>query len=65
MSQERLADLAGVHRTYLNSVELGKRNVSLINIELAMSRVVEEVDVQRNLAGSSRRPSTRFRESND
>jgi transcriptional regulator with XRE-family HTH domain len=33
VSQEKLADLAGLHRTYVSSVELGKRNVSLINIE--------------------------------
>lgn len=33
ISQEKLADLAGLHRTYVSSVELGKRNVSLINIE--------------------------------
>jgi transcriptional regulator with XRE-family HTH domain len=33
LSQERLADLAGLHRTYVSSVERGKRNVSLVNIE--------------------------------
>lgn len=33
ISQEKLADLAGVHRTYVSSVERGKRNVSLVNIE--------------------------------
>jgi len=32
LSQERLADLAGVHRTYLSSLERGERNVSLDNI---------------------------------
>lgn len=32
LSQERLADLAGVHRTYLGDIERGLRNVSLINI---------------------------------
>jgi transcriptional regulator with XRE-family HTH domain len=33
VSQEKLADLAGLHRTYVSSVELGKRNISLVNIE--------------------------------
>jgi transcriptional regulator with XRE-family HTH domain len=33
VSQERLAELAGLHRTYVSSVERGQRNVSLINIE--------------------------------
>lgn len=31
-SQERLAERAGVHRTYLSSLERGERNVSLDNI---------------------------------
>ncbi len=33
MSQEELADRCGLHRTYISDVELGKRNISLENIE--------------------------------
>ncbi len=33
MSQERLADLSELHRTYISDIELGKRNVSIDNIE--------------------------------
>lgn len=33
ISQEELALRAQLHRTYISSIELGKRNVSLLNIE--------------------------------
>lgn len=33
ISQEELADLAGLDRTYVTSVECGKRNISIVNIE--------------------------------
>lgn len=32
LSQERLAELAAVHRTYVSSLERGERNVGLDNI---------------------------------
>lgn len=33
VSQEKLAAQAGLHRTYVSSVERGERNISLVNIE--------------------------------
>ena len=33
ISQEKLAEIAGIDRTYLASVENGKRNISIVNIE--------------------------------
>jgi transcriptional regulator with XRE-family HTH domain len=33
ISQEKLAELAGLHRTYVSSVERGSRNISLVNID--------------------------------
>lgn len=40
LSQEDLAELAGMHRTYLSSVERGQRNVSLDNI-IAIARALK------------------------
>ena len=34
LSQEELADRAGLHRTYISSIERSERNVSLENIFL-------------------------------
>ena len=33
ISQEELADRCDLHRTYISDIELGKRNLSLENIE--------------------------------
>ncbi|EKD96011.1 MAG: transcriptional regulator, XRE family [uncultured bacterium] len=33
LTQEGLADLAGMHFTYIGQIERGKRNPSLINLE--------------------------------
>lgn len=33
LSQEKLAELAGVHRTYIGMIERAEKNITLINIE--------------------------------
>ena len=33
ISQEELADMVGLDRTYITSVECGKRNISIVNVE--------------------------------
>lgn len=52
LSQERLADLAGVHRTYLSSLELGQRNIGLDNI-LALAAALEVPPAQLFAAWST------------
>lgn len=32
ISQEKLAELTGLHRTYISEIERGTRNLSLLNI---------------------------------
>ena len=41
ISQEKLGELAGLHRTYVSSVERGQRNISLLNI----ARLAKALDV--------------------
>lgn len=51
ISQERLADLAGLHRTYVSGVERGERNISLVNIErLAIALDVAMSDLMPDAA---------------
>ena len=33
ISQEELADKAEIHRTYIASLEVGKRNISIVTLE--------------------------------
>lgn len=51
ISQEQLADLCGLHRTYISDIELGTRNVSLENIDrialslnVSLSEFFQEVE---------------------
>jgi transcriptional regulator with XRE-family HTH domain len=54
LSQEALGGLAGLHSTYVGSVERGERNVSIDNMErLASALGVDVVDLLRT--GEDRR----------
>ncbi|WP_267882429.1 helix-turn-helix domain-containing protein [Streptomyces sp. NRRL F-5065] len=54
LSQESLAELAGLHRTYVGSVERGERNVSLVNIHrLARALNVAPAELLLNGEGGS------------
>lgn len=51
ISQEKLAELAAIHRTYVSGIERGERNVSLINIRriadalnISVSKLMEGID---------------------
>ena len=49
LSQEALADLAGLHRTYVGAVERGERNVSIDNMErLAFALGCELTDLLKD-----------------
>jgi transcriptional regulator with XRE-family HTH domain len=42
MSQETFAEVLGVHRTYMGSVERGERNLTLQSVERLAAQIDEE-----------------------
>jgi transcriptional regulator with XRE-family HTH domain len=44
LSQEKLAELAGIDRSYMGGIERGEHNVSLINIKAIANALKESVE---------------------
>lgn len=43
ISQEELAELSGLHRTYISDMERGRRNVALENIEKVANALGQDI----------------------
>jgi len=51
MSQEVLAALAGLNRNYVNQVEAGRRNISIVNlVKLAEALGIDVTSVVRGIS---------------
>jgi len=53
ISQEDLADLADLHRTYISDIERGSRNVSLVNlVRLAQALKITPAELLKPLGNA-------------
>ena len=49
LSQEQLADLANLHRTYIGMIERGEKNITLVNIEKISRALDTKISTLLNL----------------
>ena len=53
LSQEEFADICGLHRTYMGSIERGERNLTIVSILTVAQHL--EMTVSKLLSGLERR----------
>jgi transcriptional regulator with XRE-family HTH domain len=58
-SQEDFADICGLHRTYMGSIERGERNLTIVSILTVAQHL--EMTVSQLLSGLERRAADRVR----
>ena len=51
LSQEELADKAGLHRTYIGMIERGEKNITLVNIEKITNALDTSINYLMNFDG--------------
>ena len=52
ISQEKLAELTGLHRTYISDIERGSRNVAIVNIvRISKALRIEPAKLMESIGG--------------
>jgi transcriptional regulator with XRE-family HTH domain len=52
VSQEKLAELAGLHRTYIGMIERGEKNITLKNIQkIAKALTIDIAELVKDING--------------